>query len=154
MESQTPSLCLASFTCVIFLRFIPIVPRSVASFFLFFFFLKIFIYLFIWLRRVLVAACGLLSSGVWALKHMHWGSVVVACGLSCPAACGILVPRPGIEPASPALEGGFLTTGPPGKSPELLFFLFPNLWYQMNIPRLVIICLLMGIWDAFSVSEL
>ena len=35
--------------------------------------------------------------------------------LSCPAACGILVPRPGIEPASPALKGGFFTTGPPGK---------------------------------------
>ena len=27
-----------------------------------------------------------------------------------------LFPRPGIELASPALEGGFLTTGPPGKS--------------------------------------
>ena len=37
-----------------------------------------------------------------------------ACGLSCPMACGILVPQPGIEPVSPALEGGFLTTGPPG----------------------------------------
>ena len=32
--------------------------------------------------------------------------------------CGILVPRPGIEPMSPALEGGFLTAGPPGKSPK------------------------------------
>ena len=31
-------------------------------------------------------------------------------------ACGILFPRPGIEPASPALQDGFLTTGPPGKS--------------------------------------
>ena len=30
--------------------------------------------------------------------------------------CGILVHQPGIEPMSPALEGGFLTTGPPGKS--------------------------------------
>ena len=39
----------------------------------------------------------------------------MACGLSCPSACGILVPRPGIEPMSPALEGGFLTTAPPGK---------------------------------------
>ena len=28
----------------------------------------------------------------------------------------ILVPRPGIKPTSPALEGGFLTPGPPGKS--------------------------------------
>ena len=41
-------------------------------------------------------------------------------GLSCSVACGILVPGPGIEPTSPALEGGFLTTGPPGKF--LLFF--------------------------------
>ena len=30
--------------------------------------------------------------------------------------CGILVPWPGIKPTSPALEGRFLTTGPPGKS--------------------------------------
>ena len=28
---------------------------------------------------------------------------------------GILAPRPGIEPSSPALEGEVLTTGPPGK---------------------------------------
>ena len=31
--------------------------------------------------------------------------------------CGILVSRPGIEPAPPALEGEVLTTGPPVKSP-------------------------------------
>ena len=35
-----------------------------------------------------------------------------------PEACGILAPRPGIEPAPPALEGRVLTTGPPGKSPK------------------------------------
>ena len=40
----------------------------------------------------------------------------MARGLSCPVACGILVPRPGIEPASPSMEGGFFTTGPPRKS--------------------------------------
>ena len=28
---------------------------------------------------------------------------------------GILAPRPGIEPAPPALEGEVLTTGPPGR---------------------------------------
>ena len=33
-----------------------------------------------------------------------------------PEACGSLAPQPGIEPASPALEGKVLTTGPPGKS--------------------------------------
>ena len=51
------------------------------------------------------------------------GSVVVAHGLICPAACGILVPRPGIEPASSALEGGFLAAGPLGKS-QICYFCF------------------------------
>ena len=31
-------------------------------------------------------------------------------------ACGILTPQSGTEPASPALEGEVLTTGPPGRS--------------------------------------
>ena len=52
--------------------------------------------------------CRLSSCGV--------GSVVAVRGLSCLATCGILVPPPGIGPTSPALEGGFLTTGPPGQS--------------------------------------
>ena len=39
----------------------------------------------------------------------HVGSVVVAHGLSCPTACGILVPWPGVKLASSALEGEFLT---------------------------------------------
>ena len=41
-----------------------------------------------------------------------------SCG---PAAGGILVPRPGIEPVSPALEGGCLTTGLPVKSLQRIF---------------------------------
>ena len=32
------------------------------------------------------------------------------------AACGILMPQPGIEPVPPASEGRILTTGLPGKS--------------------------------------
>ena len=31
-------------------------------------------------------------------------------------ACGIFVPQPGIKLSSPALQGGFLTTGLPGKA--------------------------------------
>ena len=50
--------------------------------------------------------------------------------LHCSVACRILVPWIGIEPESPALQGGFLTTGPPGKFPEFLVKLgqhhFPN----------------------------
>ena len=39
-------------------------------------------------------------------------SLALAYGFSCPVACGIFVPGPGIKPTSPALEGGFLTTEP------------------------------------------
>ena len=68
------------------------------------------------LERVgsVIVACRCSSCGTRASEHV--GPVVVVCGLSCPVACGILVPQPGIEPTSPALEGRFLTTGPPGKS--------------------------------------
>ena len=55
------------------------------------------------------------------------GSVVVARRLSCPAARGFLVPRPGIEPVSSALEGRILTTGPPGKSLSEKFFISPSI---------------------------
>ena len=71
----------------------------------------IYIYLFLYL-----AASGL-SCGVWDPLLWDAGfSPVAAHRLSCSTACGILVPRPGIKPASHALEGRFLTTGPPGKS--------------------------------------
>ena len=43
--------------------------------------------------------------------------------LSCPKLCGISIPQPGMEPTSPALEGGFSTTGPPGKSQSIFLFL-------------------------------
>ena len=71
-------------------------------------------------RASLVVAHGLQST--WALQLRNAGSVVVARRLSCPAACVILVPQPGIKPESPALEVRvtLLTTGPPGKS--LLIF--------------------------------
>ena len=36
-------------------------------------------------------------------------------------ACGILAPRPEIEPAPSTLEGKVLTTEPPGKSQIFLF---------------------------------
>ena len=71
----------------------------------------------------LVAEHGLQSHGLQQLWHV--GSAVVAHGLqsaasvvvvhrlSCSAACGKL------EPVSPALAGGFLTTAPRGKSLNL-----------------------------------
>ena len=41
--------------------------------------------------------------------------------LSCGKACGVLVPQPGTEPVLPALQGGFFTTGLPGKSQYFTF---------------------------------
>ena len=71
-------------------------------------------------RRLFVAACGILSScGRGSPEHV--GSAAVAHGLSCLAARGILVSRPGIEPASLALECRFLTTGPTGKFRYITF---------------------------------
>ena len=40
-------------------------------------------------------------------------------------ACGILAPQPGIEPSPLALEGEFLTTGPPGKSLNAFLKIIP-----------------------------
>ena len=54
----------------------------------------------------------------------HIGSVVVAHGLSCPAACGMLVPSARTEPMYPALAGGFWATIPPGKSLTALLSLY------------------------------
>ena len=63
------------------------------------------------------------------LQHMDFSSLVVALGLSCPTTCEILVPWPGIEPASPVLQGGILTTGLPGKS-LILFYSEPYMYHH------------------------
>ena len=74
---------------------------------------------------IYLAALGL-SCGMWDLCCViyifHWGAytIVLVLGLRCSTACRILFPQPGMEPESPALQGEFLTTGPLGKSPELL----------------------------------
>ena len=69
-------------------------------------------------------ACGIFCCGVRAfLSLLSWCAGSRVCGLSCPTACGILVPWPAIEPMPPALEGRFLTTGPPGKSLYHHFYL-------------------------------
>ena len=72
-----------------------------------------------------------------------WASVVVAHGLSsCGSralehrlsSCGMWdLPGLGIEPVSPALLGGFLTTAPPGKSLKDCFEYF---CYNLNIYNL------------------
>ena len=88
---------------------------------------------------------GFSCCGAQALSAQ--ASVVVACGLSsCGARASLLrstwdLPGPGLEPVSPALAGGFLTTVPPGKpcrfifhSPKLETIQVPiNRWMDMQI---------------------
>ena len=92
--------------------------------------------MFIWLHQFLVVThrffiapdgifvvvCGLSScagcvgSAVVACGFQNTqASVVAEGGLGCSIVCGILVPQPGIQPMYPALQGGSLTAGPPGK---------------------------------------
>ena len=79
-----------------------------------------------------IAVCELLShcggfSCCRAQALGAWASVVVArrlssCGAWAYLLCGMWdLPGLGLEPVSPALAGGFLTTVPPGKS--LIFLL-------------------------------
>ena len=87
----------------------------ISQFLSFLFFLK---YLFIYLvseasvsaHRIFVGSCRIFCCGI----GIH--SLVVAHGLSCSVACGILDPQPEVEPVSSVLQGGFLTSGPSGKS--------------------------------------
>ena len=76
--------------------------------------IKIF-YLFITYLCIYLAAPSLSCS----IHYLHCGTWLPECKSSVvtPMECGILVPQPGIRPASPALEGRFLTSGPPGKVP-------------------------------------
>ena len=113
----------------------------------FFFFFKIYLFYF-WLCWVFIAARGLslvaVSGGYsslrcagfslwWLLLLQSMGSS--SCGTRAPerrlSSCGARaellhgvwdLPGPGLEPVSPALTGGFLTTAPPGK-PHIFLFL-------------------------------
>ena len=60
-------------------------------------------------HRLFAVSCKVFHHAAWTLQLWLTGSVALQ-------HVGILVPRPGIEPMSPALQGRFLTTGPPWES--------------------------------------
>ena len=84
--------------------------------------MSIFQCLFIWLYQVIVVACEIFlrSCGSFCCSSLI---LIMDYGLRCFVECGILVPRPGIEPVSPVLQSRFLTTGPPGK-PHIFSYCF------------------------------
>ena len=68
-------------------------------------------------RASVVVAHRLSSCGLWALERK-----LSSCGTRAWLLRGMWdLPRPGLEPVSPALAGGVLTTEPPGKSPRYYF---------------------------------
>ena len=66
------------------------------------------------------------------LSCVMWNHFLVVCVLSWFVVCGILVHWPGIKPTSPALQGEFLTTGPPGKSLKHNFKYHVDLQYCVS----------------------
>ena len=81
------------------------------------------LFILFWLRQTLavahgvfVAACSSHCGTGASFWLCYMGSSVAVCGPSCTMALGSLVSPPEKELASPALEAGFSTTGPPGKS--------------------------------------
>ena len=64
------------------------------------------------MQASVVVACGLSSCGSQALERR-----LNSCGARALLPHSMWdLPGPGLEPTSPALAGGFLTTAPPGKS--------------------------------------
>ena len=63
-------------------------------------------------QALVIVACGLSSCGWWALELR-----LSNCGTRAQLLCAIWNhPGPGMGPVSPALEGGFVSTVPPGMS--------------------------------------
>ena len=80
-------------------------------------------------RASVVVAHGLSSCGSWALEHS-----LSSCGARAQLLCGMWdLPGPGLEPVSPALAGGFLTTVPPGKSLQFIFINMPSMFEKCSL---------------------
>ena len=71
------------------------------------------------LSRPLTVAASLVA------EHRLQMCRLSSCGSRAQLLCGMWdLPRPGLEPMSPALAGGFSTTAPPGK---------PRIWFNVDI---------------------
>ena len=106
----------------------------------FFFKINLFIYLFLTVLGPSFCARAFSSCGEWGpLFITVRGPLTIAASLVAEhrlrpcrlSSCGLWaqllrgmwdLPRPGLEPVSPALAGRFSTTAPPGKPQKTLFF--------------------------------
>ena len=100
-------------------------------YFCFFVFNLFIIIIYFWLCWVFVSVRGLSLVAVrgpltiaasLVAEHRLQTRRLSNCGSRAQLLCGVWdLPRPGLEPVSPALAGRFSTTVPPGKPPNLLF---------------------------------
>ena len=68
--------------------------------------------------------------------NVPWGHGLSSCGVQVLLLRGMRnLPRPGIEPTSPALADTSLSTVPPGKSPCLLFFSF---FFSLDVAAFIV----------------
>ena len=92
------------------------VPFSLIDF-LFFFLCKFYLFGCVGSQR---RQEGPLLHHVGSFVTASPGSLVAACGLSCFTACGTLVLPSRTQSLSSALQGRYLTSGPPGRSLDSL----------------------------------
>ena len=90
------------------------------------------IYLFIWLRRVLVAACRIFTAGCGIfLVAAYW---LLSCRMRTPS-CGMwdLVPRPGSEPKPPALAARSPSHWTTREVPLWYILIEVCIWHEANV---------------------
>ena len=89
--------------------------------------------LFITVRGPLTIAASLVAEHRLQMRRLS------SCGSRAQLLCGMWdLPRPGLEPVSPALAGGFSTTAPPRK-PPLIHFEFIFLHSVRECPNFILL---------------
>ena len=101
--------------------------------------------LFIAMRGPFTVAASLVA------EHRLQTRRLSSCGSRAQLLCGMWdLPRPGLEPVSPALAGGLSTTAPPGKPPIILKY-FSDLSQPGRVgPQIIEHCLenkISVLWD-------
>ena len=88
--------------------------------------------LFIAVRRPLTAAASPIA------EHRLQTRRLSSCGSRAQPLCGMWnLPRPGLEPMSPALAGRFSTTAPLGKPPYFVLFYGQVVFHCIYVPHLL-----------------
>ena len=83
-----------------------------------------------------------LSWGTWCLcwvtQDLSLQCIEGSMGLhESPIACGILIPWAWIKPNSPSLQGGFWTTGPTRKSPQISLLIIITMHWQLLVISMI-----------------